>query len=548
MKIGICQINPIVGDLEHNFKKIAHYYEKSKNLELDLVVTPELSLIGYPPKDLIFKRFFIEKVLEKQHALTALTKSGGPGLIFGSLGMQRNPHYLHNNLVFARNGDEVHIHSKFLLPDYDVFDEVRYFGSGNIIDIVELNGKKLGLTVCEDIWNDVDYWEQRRYRIDPVEELCKKGVDIVINISASPFFAKKYIERFQVLSHVSSKYGVATVFVNQVGANDELIFDGKSMVVDKEGDIIFMGKSFKEDFRVVDLFEESKTDLPDISFEEEVYYAATCGIKDYLEKTGFKKVVIGISGGVDSAIVAKLACDAIGSDNVIGITMPSMFSSENSVADSIKLAQNIGMKLFKIPIKSVYESFLSELAPIVKDTKFSTAEENIQARIRGTFLMFIANKFGYLLLTTGNKSELAVGYCTLYGDMNGALNPIGDIYKTDIYKLCKFINREKEFIPTAIIEKAPSAELRHNQKDQDSLPDYEVLDEILKCYLEHEQEFVEIVAKGFDESTVLKVLKMVDISEYKRKQSPVIFKMSKKAFGTGRRYPVVQGWWKNRKF
>ncbi len=552
MKISLLQINPIVGDIEGNFNKIADGYKKAQKENSRIVITPELSLIGYPPKDIIYKRFFIAKVEEKEAELVELTKNSDTILIFGSINFTDNYFSYNNILVVAENGQKKYTHAKFLLPDYDIFDEKRYYTSGKNIkgkttDFITVDGCKIGLTVCEDIWND-EKFQPQRYDIDPVKEICAKGIDLLINISASPFYFGKSNERFEVVSNIAQKYGVKVVLVNQVGANDETVFAGRSIVVDNDGSLLFMAKSFEEDLATVDIDALSKIDLPKFSKEEELYNGAVLGLKDYVTKLGFKEVVLGLSGGIDSAIVAKIAVDAFGKDKVMGILMPSEFSSDHSITDAQDLVKNLGIESYTIPIKDIYSSFNTALKPVFKDLPFSVAEENLQARSRGTLLMAISNKFGKMLLTTGNKSEVSVGYCTLYGDMNGAVNPIGDIYKTDIFKICEYVNIKegKEVIPKNIISKPPSAELRPNQKDSDSLPEYPILDEMLRLYLEEEKEATEIAECGFDETEVRRILRLVDLAEYKRFQAPTIIKLSKKAFGFGRRYPIVQKWTNNR--
>ncbi len=552
MKISLLQINPIVGDIEGNFNKIADGYKKAQKENSRIVITPELSLIGYPPKDIIYKRFFIAKVEEKEAELVELTKNSDTILIFGSINFTDNYFSYNNILVVAENGQKKYTHAKFLLPDYDIFDEKRYYTSGKNIkgkttDFITVDGCKIGLTVCEDIWND-EKFQPQRYDIDPVKEICAKGIDLLINISASPFYFGKSNERFEVVSNIAQKYGVKVVLVNQVGANDETVFAGRSIVVDNDGSLLFMAKSFEEDLATVDIDALSKIDLPKFSKEEELYNGAVLGLKDYVTKLGFKEVVLGLSGGIDSAIVAKIAVDAFGKDKVMGILMPSEFSSDHSITDAQDLVKNLGIESYTIPIKDIYSSFNTALKPVFKDLPFSVAEENLQARSRGTLLMAISNKFGKMLLTTGNKSEVSVGYCTLYGDMNGAVNPIGDIYKTDIFKICEYVNIKegKEVIPKNIISKPPSAELRPNQKDSDSLPEYPILDEMLRLYLEEEKEATEIAECGFDETEVRRILRIVDLAEYKRFQAPTIIKLSKKAFGFGRRYPIVQKWTNNR--
>jgi len=547
MKVSILQMNPIVGDIEGNFNKIVEGYKKACDENSEVVITPELSLIGYPPKDIMYKRFFIKKVEEKEIELINLTKGNNTILIFGSINFSENYYTYKNILVLAKNGIKKLVHNKFLLPDYDIFDEKRYYTPGNEVDIVEIKGKRIGLTVCEDIWNDEKY-KNRRYSEDPVKEINEIGIDILVNISASPFYFGKSEERFDVVSHIAQKYKIKVILVNQVGGNDEIVFAGRSIIVDEEGYLLHQLDAFKEEFSTYDIDTLKRQDTEDYIKEDELYNGAVLGLKDYVTKLGFKQVLLGLSGGIDSAIVAKIAVDALGKENVLGVLMPSKFSSKGSVTDSEQLVKNLGIESYTIPIKDIYDTFITSLNPVFKDLPFNVAEENLQARTRGTLLMAISNKFGRMLLTTGNKSEISVGYCTLYGDMNGAVNPIGDIYKSDIFKICEYINFKENFdiIPRNIITKPPSAELRPDQKDEDSLPPYDILDEMLRLYIEEEKEAQEIIEYGFDEDEVYRILKLVDISEYKRFQAPIIIKLSKKAFGFGRRYPIVQGWTRNR--
>ena len=548
MKIAICQLNPIVGDLKYNYQKIKDCFLRFKDKGVDLVITSELSLIGYPPRDLLFNHFFIKKIHEYSNKLVELTNNSETGLIFGTISSSKNPFYLYNSLILAYNGEVFKIHNKFLLPEYDVFEEQRYFIEENETDIVEFKGKRIGLTICEDIWNDENFWDKRRYKKNPVRDLAQKGIDLLIDISASPFYALKYKLRYDMIKSICSSYGISVVMVNQVGANDDLIFDGRSMVFNKNSDLIFLGRSFEEDIRVVDVDNDKKIELRDISFEEDVLEAIKLGIRDYLNKLNFKNgVVLGLSGGIDSALVATIATLSMGKDEVWGILMPSKYSSKSSVNDAIKLSDNLGIKYKIVPIKEVYNSFLDTLG-YDDSIAITLAEENLQARIRGTILMYYSNKYSKLLLTTGNKSELATGYCTLYGDMNGGLNPIGDLYKTQVYKLADYINREYgNLIPKEIIEKPPSAELRPNQKDQDTLPEYEILDKVLYLYIEKNLDYKEISKElNLDENFVISILNKVDFNEYKRFQATIILKLSEKSLGRGRKFPLVQGFWKNR--
>ncbi len=543
MKIYSASINPVVGDLKYNFQKIIETINKAKDLNVDLVVFPELSLLGYPPLDLLDKKTFIDEAISYHQKIA--NECDDIGVIFGSVTRDDDliGTNIFNSAIFCYNKKIKSFHQKSLLPNYDVFDEVRYFEPAKEIRLLDFNGSKLGITICEDAWNDKDFWIHRKYEFDPVEELVKQGADIIINISASPFSIGKEKVRTEMFSSIAKKHGRPVLFVNQVGANTDLIFDGGVKVFDSNGNLILASKRFEESFVLYDT--DINYDSVNYTFPEDikdVYEALILGIRDYCDKTGFKKVVLGLSGGIDSAIVAVLAKEAIGKENVLCVLMPSQYSSEGSIKDSLKLIQKIGVRHTIIPIQSIFDEFRKTLKDEFRDLPEDVTEENLQSRIRGTLLMALSNKFDYLLLATGNKSELATGYATLYGDMCGGLAPISDVYKTRVYELAKFINREEEIIPNEIINKIPSAELRPNQKDQDTLPPYELLDEILFYYIEEAKEEKEIVDLGFDSEVVKKVLKMVDRAEYKRKQAAPGLKITNKAFGTGRRFPIVQRW------
>ncbi len=543
MKIYLASINPVVGDLKYNFQKIIETINKAKDLNVDLVVFPELSLLGYPPLDLLDKKTFIDEAISYHQKIA--NECDDIGVIFGSVTRDDDliGTNIFNSAIFCYNKKIKSFHQKSLLPNYDVFDEVRYFEPAKEIRLLDFNGSKLGITICEDAWNDKDFWIHRKYEFDPVEELVKQGADMIINISASPFSIGKEKVRTEMFSSIAKKHGRPVLFVNQVGANTDLIFDGGVKVFDSNGNLILASKRFEESFVLYDT--DINYDSVNYTFPEDikdVYEALILGIRDYCDKTGFKKVVLGLSGGIDSAIVAVLAKEAIGKENVLCVLMPSQYSSEGSIKDSLKLIQKIGVRHTIIPIQSIFDEFRKTLKDEFRDLPEDVTEENLQSRIRGTLLMALSNKFDYLLLATGNKSELATGYATLYGDMCGGLAPISDVYKTRVYELAKFINREEEIIPNEIINKIPSAELRPNQKDQDTLPPYELLDEILFYYIEEAKEEKEIVDLGFDSEVVKKVLKMVDRAEYKRKQAAPGLKITNKAFGTGRRFPIVQRW------
>ncbi|MEN8192994.1 MAG: NAD+ synthase [Bacteroidota bacterium] len=543
MKIALGQINPIIGDIEGNKKKIIDGYQKGVNEGVDLVIFPELTITGYSPQDLIEKIEFRRIVKETSEEIASITNS--TGLIFGTITEEFDNvgTGLYNSAVLCYDGKIQFTQHKTLLPNYDVFDEVRYFESAKEVYVVDFKNEKLGISICEDIWNDADYWKQRRYYRDPVQRLVDKGSTILINISASPYAYGRRKERFDMLSTLTKTNKLPLAYVCVAGAQTDLIFDGASMCLNSNGELEMMGKTFEDDFFIYDTEKkyESITDV-ESSYEEEILNALTLGVKDYVQKTGFKKILVGLSGGIDSALVTYIAVNAIGKDNVHVVMMPSQFSSEGSIKDSEKLAQNLGITSDRISIEPVFEKILEVLDPAFQRKPVDITEENIQARIRGLYLMALSNKFNYLLCTTGNKSEMAVGYATLYGDMSGALGVIADVYKTGVYKIAKFINRDEEIIPNEIIEKAPSAELRYDQKDEDSLPPYELLDEILRCYLEEYKEYSEIVEKIGNAEIVKKVLTLVDRNEFKRKQAAPALRVTTKSFGYGRRFPIVQKW------
>ena len=537
MKIAISQINPIIGDIKGNTDKILSYISKAKKEDCELIIFPELSILGYPPRDLLLRNDLLKKVDEiiKEKILP---ESKDIGILLGAP-LCKDGRIYNSALLFYHEKIFGYQH-KTLLPSYDVFDETRYFKPANYRHPIIFKGVNLGITVCEDIWNDKDYWNRKIYEIDPLEELISQGAEIIINISASPYYYGKIKLRLDMLSYIAQKYKRPIVYVNQVGGNDELIFDGSSLVITEDGKIAWRGKSFEEDFGIVDF--ENLSFVKDINFIKEdiefIYKALVLGIKDYFSKLGFKKAVVGLSGGIDSSVTAVLAVSALGPENVLGVSMPSRYSSEGSIKDAEKLAKNLGIDFRIIPIERIFKSYLETFNPN-GNPLMDLAEENLQARIRGNILMFISNREGYLVLTTGNKSELAVGYCTLYGDMAGGLAVIGDIPKMMVYELAKFINREREIIPQSVLTKVPSAELRPNQKDEDSLPPYSILDQILKAYIEDNLSIEEIVEKGFERSLVEEVIKKIDSAEYKRRQAPPVLKVTTKAFGMGRRMPIV---------
>ena len=541
MNVAFAQINTTVGDLKGNGEKITAAYQKAAGAGADLVLFPELATCGYPPRDLLLKSRFIDRNLELLENLAKAT--GKTGIVIGYVGRNKSGvgREATNSVALLQNGRVVATRDKTLLPTYDVFDEDRYFEPATKNEVVEFNGRKIGLTVCEDVWNDEDFWhDSRRYRLDPARELVKAGAELILNVSASPWHWGKNKIRQDMLASLAAKHGAPLLYCNLVGGNDELVFDGSSLAFDGKGKLIGEGAHFKEDFFIVDLKSPKPIEARPIVVEESIFNALVLGLRDYLHKCGFKSAVLGLSGGIDSAITAVIAAEALGPENVRGVSLPSQFSSQGSLDDAAGLARRLGIRYDVIPIQPVFESAKQQLRSAFKGLTEDTTEENMQARIRGMILMAMSNKFGSLLLTTGNKSELAVGYCTIYGDMCGGLAVISDVPKTMIYKVSKWVNRKEEIIPDASITKAPSAELRPNQTDQDSLPPYEVLDAILEMYVVQMRSSAEIVAAGFDEAIVRKIVRLIDLSEYKRRQAAPGLKVTSKAFGVGRRIPIAQ--------
>ena len=541
MKIGVLQLNSTIGDYDANRSKLVAAYEKACAGGAEFVLAPELFLCGYPPRDLLLRPDFVEA------NLTALVetakKIGAVPLCVGYVGRNdaRPGRTLTNSAAVLQNGTVTWRQDKSLLPTYDVFDEDRYFEPAKSTRPFEFNGRKLALTICEDIWNDEDFWPQRLYRRDPIKDLIGQGADLILNISASPWHAGKEQTRLAMLQRVARDERVPLVQVNLIGANDELIFDGNSVALDRTGEVIALGKSFAEDTFIA----EVDGNAPAVKVrwpapEEQLFRALSLGIRDYVHKCGFQSVVIGLSGGIDSALTAVLAADALGADKVMGVSMPARYSSSGSLTDAELLAKNLGIRYAALPIETVFKAVECQLAEVFAGTKPNEAEENIQSRLRGVTLMALSNKFGALVLTTGNKSEMAVGYCTLYGDMCGALAVIADVFKTDIYRLARWVNRDRVLIPTASLTKPPSAELRPNQKDQDSLPEYETLDAILQLYVVEHVSKDEIIKRGFAPAVVNDVINKVTFSEYKRRQAAPGLKVSARAFGMGRRIPIAQ--------
>jgi NAD+ synthase (glutamine-hydrolysing) len=509
----------------------------------DLVVTPELALMGYLPRDLLMSRGFVRRSCEELGRI-ARDLRGAPAVLVGLA--TPNPadmgRPLFNSAVLLRDGEVGPAFHKTLLPTYDVFDEDRYFEPAAEPGVLTLNGWRLGISICEDVWNDRDFWQRRRYRQDPIEELTSRGAQAIVNLSASPFTVGKQLLRERMLGQMAAKYGVPLLITNQVGANDDLIFDGRSAAFDESGRMFVRARGFHEDIVLVDLDARSgEIAQDDFTPEAEIWNALVLGTQDYARKTGFRKTLLGLSGGVDSALTAAIAADAVGPENVLGVMMPSLYSSEGSITDSEILARNLGIETLTLPISAIMQKYDETLAGAFEGLLPDVTEENIQSRIRGALLMALSNKYGALLLTTGNKSEVSVGYCTLYGDMNGGLAVIADLPKMMVYRLCRWRNDRKADIPEAILTKAPSAELRPNQTDQDSLPPYDLLDQILELHVEQSQSADEIVAQGFDEEIVRRVLRLVRIAEFKRKQAAPVLKVTSRAFGTGWRMPIARG-------
>ena len=539
MKIGILQLNFTVGDFRGNSEKLVSAYERAVREGAELCVGSELGLCGYPPRDLLNRRDFVES---HERALREVAKRVGKvPLLIGGIEKtnQKAGRPLYNTAFLVEKGKTRAVARKILLPTYDVFDEDRYFEAGDKVGSVRIAGKRVGVTICEDIWNDEDLWPERRYRIDPVRELAKKGMDLLINLSASPWNIGKEKVRYRLLAEVAKREKIPVIQVNQVGGNDELVFDGQSLGVGVKGGLLARGVAFMEDVKVVDIGgkEEKPVWAGD---EEQVFQALVLGTRDYLQKCGFQEVVLGLSGGIDSALVAVVAAEALGKDKVLGVAMPSRFSSAGSLADAEALAKRLGIRYKEIPIEDTFAAMLRSIAPAREGRSGGLTEENLQSRIRGMTLMAISNDSGRLLLTTGNKSEMAVGYCTLYGDMCGALAVIADVPKTLVYRISRWINREREIIPKNSIEKAPSAELRPDQKDQDSLPPYEELDRILESYVVNEGSIQGMVKKGISKVLAEEMVRKIDISEYKRRQAAPGLKVTTKAFGVGRRIPLAQ--------
>ncbi|GAF26279.1 NAD synthase [Moorella thermoacetica Y72] len=573
MRIAMAQLDPTIGDIGGSLAKIRQAVAEARQHGAGLVIFPELAVTGYPPRDLLCRHDFLERV-ERALAEDIAPLSRETAIIIGAPVRGRgNPAFLYNAALLYSGGELCGRQDKSLLPNYDVFDESRYFKPATRRLPVFLEGLRLGLTICEDIWNDKDYWNRQLYDIDPVAEMLDQGAEILINISASPYHYGKIALRVDMLRSLARKYGRPILYINQVGGNDELIFDGTSLAIDANGNVVSLAASFAEDLVLLDLErpqtgaaltlkpvkrarpgaipagvapEAGRNETEFLTGEEivisedisYVYRALVLGIADYLHKTGFRKALVGLSGGIDSSVTAALAAAAMGPENVLGVAMPSRYSSPGSRSDARKLAANLGIAFREIPIEGMFKAYLEAMnggGPPRGDL----AEENVQARIRGNILMFISNREGYLTLTTGNKSEMAVGYCTLYGDMSGGLAVLADVPKVMVYDLARYINRDREIIPADVLVKPPSAELKPGQVDQDSLPPYEVLDAILQAYIEEEKSAEEIAARGFDLDLVREIIRKVDRAEYKRRQAAPGLRVTSKAFGMGRRMPIA---------
>ena len=540
MKIALAQINPTVGDLTGNEARILAAYRRGVEAGVEIVVFPELAITGYPPRDLLHKSRFIPDNLAVLERLAAAT--GETGLLVGYVGRnERQPgREATNSVALLQHGKILATRAKMLLPTYDVFDEDRYFEPAQENAPVDFNGQKIGLTICEDVWNDEAFWDERRYLRNPARELVEAGAEILFNVSASPWHLGKDRLRVEMLSSLVAQIRRPFVYCNAIGGNDELLFDGASLAFDAAGRLITQGAMFREDFLLLDTDTAAPITPTSLADEEALYRALVLGVRDYFQKCGFQSAVLGLSGGIDSALTAVIAVEALGAENVRGVSLPSQYSSQGSLDDARILAENLGIRYDIVPIQPVFEPVKGQLAGIFTGRNEDTTEENIQARLRGVILMAMSNKFGSLLLTTGNKSELAVGYCTLYGDMCGGLAVISDVPKTMVYRLSEWINRDREIIPRASITKPPSAELRPDQTDQDSLPPYDVLDAILEAYVVGGKSRAEIVAAGFEQPTVDRVARLIDLNEYKRRQAAPGLKITSKAFGVGRRMPIAQ--------
>jgi NAD+ synthase (glutamine-hydrolysing) len=543
VKIALAQINPTVGDFDGNARKILDFTHRAQQGGANLVLFPELAVCGYPPADLLEKPAFIARAGQVVEEIAAKIAGIPIAVLCGYVTPAHHGTGKHvmNSAALLRNGHVEFVQSKMLLPFYDVFDEQRYFAPAASQRLFTLGGDRVALTICEDAWNDKSFWENRLYSVDPVEELMRCGGSLILNISASPYWRGKRETRREMLAAIARRHATPVLMVNQVGGNDSLVFDGSSLALGRDGEVIAQAGSFEEDL----IFIDTKSLTGDMHQQsdpedEAIWRALVLGTRDYVRKCGFSKVLIGLSGGIDSALVAAIAVEALGPENVLGIGMPSPYSSQGSIDDSRRLSENLGIRFETIAISPLFEQYNQALGPLFTGLKPDITEENIQSRIRGNLLMALSNKYNSLVLTTGNKSEMSTGYCTLYGDMVGALAVIGDVVKTEVYALCRHINREREIIPASILEKPPSAELRPDQKDTDSLPPYDILDPVLEAYVERYETPEAIAsAQGVDIELVRRIVKLVERSEYKRQQAAPVLKVTTKAFGMGRRFPIA---------
>ena len=555
MKIALAQLNPTIGNLSSNAEQILAAAEAAVSENARLMLTPELSLCGYSPRDMLLNPGFVQSVSTHLHRLAQLLPQSLAVLV-GSV--TENPHAasqgekpLYNSIALLQGGAIQQIFHKRLLPTYDVFDDDRYFEPGRQSNSFSLNNDgsplKIGVTICEDVWNEQEFWGKRTYEANPTEDLAGSEVELIVNLSGSPYSVGKQKLREAMLGHIASRYRQPIIYANQVGANDDLIYDGSSVAFNRAGEVVCRAKACQADLVVVeysdeqDLLPASVEPLSD-SEEAEIWAALVLGVKDYARKCGFSKIVLGLSGGIDSSLVAAIAAAAVGPENVLGVLMPSPYSSQHSLDDAQALVNNLGIQSDKLPIGEVMQAYAATLEPLFEGTEFGVAEENIQSRIRGNLLMAIANKFNYLLVSTGNKSEMAVGYCTLYGDMSGGLAAIADVPKTRVFALCRWLNRYQEVIPANVITKPPSAELKPGQTDQDSLPPYDILDDILDRIITQHQSSAQIVAAGHERAVVDQVMKLLARAEFKRRQAPPGLKVTDRAFGTGWRMPIASRW------
>jgi len=544
VKAMLAQLNTTVGDINGNLKRLDGLLGECQAQAADLLVLPELYLVGYPPRDLLERPVFLKQVKKAVEQIVHLSLAyPHTGILFGAPTPtgKKTGRKLHNSALLVYQGEILLTQHKSLIPNYDVFDEARYFDPADSVQTVTFKGQRLGITICEDIWNEPDLWKGAvSYEADPLTDLVGQGIDLLVNISASPYFLNKEAVRYRLMNKHAREYAVPVIYLNQVGANDELIFDGQSMLVDRHGELVDLLPAFEECVQLVETEAKGRAgSYPVYDEMQHLDQALTLGICDYFRKTGFSQAILGLSGGIDSALTACLAVQALGKENVLGVAMPSLYSSAGSIEDARQLAKNLDIDFKLIPITDIFNSYLNTMQPHFAEFPADITEENIQARIRGTILMALANKFNAMVLSTGNKSEIAVGYCTLYGDMCGGLSVLADVPKTMVYELSLYINRNQEIIPCSSIEKPPSAELKPGQVDQDTLPPYPVLDQILDYYIEENYSAEQIIEQGFDSDTVRWVLQTVNRNEYKRRQAAPGLKVSTRAFGAGRRMPIA---------